>query len=289
MTYRQHDLSPNPNSVTIPIRTVTLLDDLDQIGGNDILTGSTGDDVIYGQHGDDQIDGGDGNDELFGDEGSDMIYGDDGYDVILGDSGFVVKKVLSSTEFVDHYEYDGIEVEDGPDISLVHRDIVLEETVQITQVIPISIAQTSSFNSLATSILGSDYVLLAGAYTIQEGLRYTDNNVWRTYAVLAITTPGQGQDFILGGSQNDIIIGQRDADIIGGDDDDDLVIGDSANIAESFSSQVQLNWPKIYNTLRCFNSSVLNITSKTGAVVHVPFTVSLNFFVLFFFLFFFFF
>jgi Ca2+-binding RTX toxin-like protein len=164
LLYKQHDIDPAGSS-TLPIRVITLMDDIDLIGGNDLLYGSEGDDVIHGQHGNDFLGGDDGNDELFGDEGNDTISGDDGFDVILGDSGKVVRKVLQSSATLEQYDY-YLDHESG--LYFVHKDIVLEEMVNITRVIPISTAQSSTGNSLAASILGADYVLLSGAYPLHS-------------------------------------------------------------------------------------------------------------------------
>jgi Ca2+-binding RTX toxin-like protein len=147
-------------TINEPARSVVLLDDIDQIGGNDVIYGLDGEDVIHGQHGDDIIWGGPGDDELFGEEGGDQVYGEEGNDVVLGDSGWVVRRSGGygpGKVWVITYK----DAQGNPHL---YRDIVLEETAVISQVVPISTAQPSVGNSLANNLFASDYILLSGAY-----------------------------------------------------------------------------------------------------------------------------
>lgn len=156
--WKQHAI--NDTNQTAAIRTVTLLDDLDLISGNDVLYGNDGNDVIHGQHGFDRLYGGNGDDELFGEEDSDYCYGEEGNDIILGDSGWIIRKKKTSTASLDTYDF----YTDDTGYH-IHKDVVLEEVVNFTRVIPLSTTQNSTSNDLARDILNSNYVILLGAYS----------------------------------------------------------------------------------------------------------------------------
>ncbi|MGL6280932.1 MAG: choice-of-anchor Q domain-containing protein [Microcoleaceae cyanobacterium] len=64
-----------------------LADNVNSLGGNDILYGYAGNDTMDGGDGDDLLYGGNDNDLLRGGIGSDRLYGDAGNDSIMGDAG----------------------------------------------------------------------------------------------------------------------------------------------------------------------------------------------------------
>lgn len=63
------------------------LGELDALGGNDTITGSSNDNLIYLGTGDDIAHGNGGSDTIYGAEGSDTIYGDSGADTLDGGDG----------------------------------------------------------------------------------------------------------------------------------------------------------------------------------------------------------
>jgi Ca2+-binding RTX toxin-like protein len=65
----------------------TAANQVDGLGGNDILYGYAGNDTMDGGDGDDLLYGGNDNDLLRGGNGNDRLYGDAGNDSIMGDAG----------------------------------------------------------------------------------------------------------------------------------------------------------------------------------------------------------
>ncbi|HEY0475286.1 MAG TPA: peroxidase family protein [Kribbella sp.] len=67
--------------------TLTSIVDVDGLGGNDTLTGTSSPNVLFGGSGSDTVNGGGGNDQLSGDAGNDTINGGSGSDQLIGDAG----------------------------------------------------------------------------------------------------------------------------------------------------------------------------------------------------------
>ncbi len=62
-------------------------DNIDGLGGNDVLYGYAGNDTLIGGDGNDTLDGDAGDDTLYGDAGADTLYGDIGNDTLDGGDG----------------------------------------------------------------------------------------------------------------------------------------------------------------------------------------------------------
>ena len=69
------------------IRTFSLGETINGLGGDDTINGLAGDDIIRGGSGFDQLAGGAGNDQLFGEGGEDLLKGEDGDDLLVGGIG----------------------------------------------------------------------------------------------------------------------------------------------------------------------------------------------------------
>ncbi|MCB1338895.1 MAG: peptidoglycan DD-metalloendopeptidase family protein [Maritimibacter sp.] len=67
--------------------TMTATGNVDALGGNDTVFGSSGNDTINGGSGDDMLYGSYGNDSVIGSFGNDTLAGNDGHDYLRGDSG----------------------------------------------------------------------------------------------------------------------------------------------------------------------------------------------------------
>ena len=192
------------------IRDVQLWDDIDRIGGNDTLLGSSGDDRLWGQRGNDTMDGGYGDDELIGGLGNDRISGGFGQDTALGDVGIILRAYDSSGK--PQINQDGS----------WHRDVVLLDTAalvasyQLNQ-LPQSVFQSNQFDSL----------LLSGAYNA-DGSRVLTNGIWDTQAI-AVKAFKSGDDTIFGNAGNDSLYGQGGNDTIDGGSGSDTIEGNAGN------------------------------------------------------------
>jgi Ca2+-binding RTX toxin-like protein len=215
------------------IREVQLLDNIDRIGGDDIILGGSGDDRLWGQRGNDTIFGGYGDDEIIGGLGNDRIVGGFGQDTALGDVGMIVRGYGANGK--PQLNQDGS----------WHRDVVLLDTA--------ALVASYQLNQLPQTVFQSNFLdnlLLSGAYN-PDGSRVIVNEIWdaQAFAVKAFTS---GDDFIDGNGGNDNLYGQGGADTIdggsgtdtiegnaGGDylnggTGDDLVIGDNSFGAVSY-------------------------------------------------------
>ena len=93
---------PEPPDFVIPADgAATPTIDCD-MGGDDILIGSTGDDNIFGGAGNDVIDGNFGDDDIFGGAGNDILDGGPGADDVFGGEGPHIKQPepLSALSFL---------------------------------------------------------------------------------------------------------------------------------------------------------------------------------------------
>ncbi|MBW4443333.1 MAG: DUF4347 domain-containing protein [Plectolyngbya sp. WJT66-NPBG17] len=189
------------------IRDVVRFDDVDRIGGNDILWGGTGDDIIQGQRGDDQIEGGAGDDELYGQLGNDSISGGDGQDTILGDVGIISRD----------YNSDGT-----ARVNLNgswHRDVILTDVGSLSGSVS-GVAQPGQFQN-------PDLLLLMGEYDA-AGNKVLESGQWKlsTYQVSLFA---DGNDTIDGGNGEDAVFGQRGNDTIQGGLGNDYIEGNAGD------------------------------------------------------------
>ncbi|MCG8449553.1 MAG: hypothetical protein MI725_08240, partial [Pirellulales bacterium] len=233
-------------------RDITLFDDLDEIGGNDTLSGNDGDDILVGQLGDDVLDGGLGNDELIGRSGDDNLVGGSGDDVLYASRGLVRERIDSE--------------------GVVHHDVVLEDTGTVIGVIDLT-ATPADDADLARKLLETDLLLLGGVQN-SDGSKALDpvTGAWRTQLLLVdLTEPNN--EMIDGGDGDDVIIGHRGDDMLSGSDGNDLIIGDAARYYLPFDSNI----PHITNTLRLLdiadgvNTSL--VLGPDGSVVAMPVTL----------------
>jgi len=215
------------------IRTVTRLDYLDRIEGDDSILGGAGDDQLFGQRGDDSIEGGTGDDEIIGGLGADTIAGGSGADLILGDEGTISKT----------FNADGT-----PQINAGnwwHRDVVLEELVDWVASVEIGSGQILTPQE-AKLLVDSDLVLL-GTKTDAQGnvLLNPTSGLARTFAWMFNVQAGQN-DSITGGEGSDTLIGQRGNDVLVGGEGNDVVLGDGASMELPFRNDI----PTITNAVR---------------------------------------
>jgi Ca2+-binding RTX toxin-like protein len=154
--------------------------------GNDILDGGTGADHLWGDSGNDQLSGGDGNDELYGGEGYDVLTGGTGADTLYGGAG-------NDALYVDKSDVD---ISGGIGYDTVY--------VTSTDGITLNVGTTG-----AERFVGNAGVDLLSAST----------------ATWAVTLEG--------GAGNDTLTGGAGADTLIGGDGDDRLYFDSADIVVS--------------------------------------------------------
>ena len=146
---------------TEKMRDIQRYDDIDEIGGNDMIWGDEGNDILHGCRGDDTIYGGIGEDELYGETGDDTLYGGDGDDILIGDIGYAVRRYSS-----------GMPLSKNGKPGVWHKDIILEELGNITDVHRIS--EKVNVQALTAESIGAASLLfVAGAYDA-DGSKYLD-------------------------------------------------------------------------------------------------------------------
>jgi len=217
------------------IRHVQRYDDVDLIGGDDLMFGGSGDDIIHGQRGDDEIHAGQDDDEIYGELGDDDLSGDEGQDVVIGGGAIVVRD----------YNDDG-----RPRINesgAWHRDVFLEDIGVITGVIDIDTTPLRELDpDLARKLIEADFLIATGAL-MPDGSKVLnpDNYAWDTDLLLVDLT-GAEDDELDGGDGVDLIFGQRGDDIIRGGGGDDVIFADGAFNTVPFKTDL----PQIVSGIR---------------------------------------
>jgi Ca2+-binding RTX toxin-like protein len=196
------------------IRDVVRFDDLDRIGGNDVISGGTGDDILHGQRGNDVMAGNDGDDEMYGQLGNDTMSGGAGQDTMLGDVGIITRAFNS----------DGTPRRNRN--GSWHRDVILTDVGRLTQTVPLTAADLPT----------ADLLLLTGTYT-QTGAKQTIAGVWQTeFQAVSLFADGNdvmngddGEDAVFGQRGNDTVRGGAGDDYLQGNAGDDQIFGDAGN------------------------------------------------------------
>ena len=197
------------------IRHVVLFDNLDGIGGDDIINGDAGDDILFGQRGNDTLDGGTGDDELTGGLGNNGLIGGDENDILVGGPAQILRA----------YNLDGSPLVDSN--GSWHRDIVFELVGTVIGFIDINDTPIEYLMwSLAEEMMRADMMLVVGVYDA-DGNRVFDERraEWKT-RLLLIDLDEPGNDVIDGRGGDDIIIGGFGNDTLSGGAGNDLIIGD---------------------------------------------------------------
>ena len=202
------------------VRQVRRYDDIDFVQGDDMIFGGGGNDELHGQRGDDYIEGGSGEDELYGELGSDELHGGEGNDIACGDICYAIRR----------YDTDGnpvvqSEITDTTSTNVWHKDVILEELGEITQIQRIS-DRTDPDSMSVEDVVYQSLLFVANAYDadgakVKEDpkelceIECADSNCqhecfsnWITdMFVFDLETPYN--DFIYGDGGADVLIGQR--------------------------------------------------------------------------------
>ncbi|MCC9643317.1 hypothetical protein LOC71_13610 [Rhodopirellula sp. JC740] len=198
----------------VVVRELQPFDDLDLIGGDDVLRGDAAMDMLLGQRGDDTIEGGDHDDELIGGLGGDTIHGGSGHDFILADAGQILKDLHSDGS--PQINHDGV----------WHRDFVTERIARVIDVIPLSPTALSELPAdLVDRLLDADQIVLASVH-LPTGQFHSDHNGVSQTVALLLDLVAADDDIVDGGDGNDVVLGQRGDDFLRGGAGDDLLIGD---------------------------------------------------------------
>lgn len=214
--------------------------------GNDVIYGNDGNDTIYAGNGDDFVYGGNDDDAIFGEDGDDIIYGDNGDDVFDGGKGNdILYGGAGNDTYIFGIDYGTDIINDSEGISTIKLadDMTLSD-IQINAVgndVIISIKDTEDkFIITDFADAPENYVLQKGReiLSVQDNITDSDNYVTGTensdYLPLESDTAniaacGNGDDFIIGGTESDYIFGDSGNDRITANDGNDLIFGGSGN------------------------------------------------------------
>lgn len=213
---------------------------------NDVIYGNEGNDTVYAGNGNDFVYGGDDNDAIFGEEGDDIIYGDNGDDILDGGAGNDILYGGAGNDtyvFSRDYGTDVIDDSEGTSTVKLADDLTLSD-IEINAVgndVIISIKDTED-KLIITDFADApeNYVLQIGEeiLPVQDNITGIDNYVTGTensdYLPLEsdkanIAAGGNGDDFIIEGTESDYIFGDSGTDRITANDGNDVIFGGSGN------------------------------------------------------------
>ncbi|WP_143549339.1 calcium-binding protein [Rhodopirellula bahusiensis] len=237
----------------VVVRELQPFDDLDLVGGNDILSGDAGIDVILGQRGNDLIHGGTDDDELIGGLGADTINGDDGHDFILADAGQILRD--TNEDETPQLNSDGV----------WHRDILTERIARVIDIIPLGpTGLIDAPADLIDRLLDADQMVLASMHLPSGQLHTNSEGISQTVALL-LDLVDADDDTVDGGDGNDIVLGQRGDDNLRGGLGDDLLIGDHGiNVAP-----YETDLPQMIDATRLI-AAVSGYDSLSGIELDLP-------------------
>nr|WP_261361810.1 hypothetical protein [Aeoliella straminimaris] len=241
--------------------------DINTLGGNDTVTGSSGlaglttldidggigIDILTGGDGDDRINGGadidvirgrDGNDVLIGNQGNDFVFGEHGNDLIIvndGDGSDLIEGGLGR----DTVQISTGNLDDDMELNASDRVVRVERTNQSPFVANVGSSEVVDLRTQG----GEDEVLVGSLTGVQDLQTLTidtgdDDDVINATTLDAafalIGRGGTGNDILFGGFGNDVLLGEEGRDIIisgdgndfisGGDGNDILIAGDGNDV-----------------------------------------------------------
>jgi len=245
----------NLDVFTLDIGTTETID-INTLGGNDRVTGSTGLAAlttldIDGGIGNDVLTGGDGNDRIMGGEGTDLLLGRDGNDVLIGNQGNDFVFGEGGNDLIVVNEGDGSDLIEGG----LGRDTVqvstgdLDDEIEVTadgRVARITRVNHDTFTQSVggTEVVdirtdgGNDSVVVYDVSSVPDletiiidtgaGNDVIDASNLQS-GVLLTARGGEGNDVIFGGFGNDVLLGEEGRDIIFGNDGNDFISGGAGN------------------------------------------------------------
>lgn len=200
--------------------------------GPDVIEGGSGSDLLHGDQDSDSILGGHGTDFLYGGDGADALYGDYDDDYLNGGDGAdsYYFGTLSGSKTIDNVDNTGINIQD-----VVYLDV---ETFCAQ---PHGRFFRSGYDLIIVMtngrILIKNQFLYEGTeenkkYAI-DSVVFNDGTTFDVQEIIEraiITTPTEGDDYLLGSDDNDAIDGQDGNDqIFGGGGNDVIFAGDGEN------------------------------------------------------------
>lgn len=246
-------------------RKIQRYDDIDYISGDDVIDGGNGNDIIFGQRGDDQLFGGNGEDELYGGLGFDTLQGQGGNDILIGDVGYAVRRFDANGNPIQNAR---VESTESPNVW--HKDIVLEEVGNITDVNRIS-EQVVTTSFYAENLTGCDFWIVASEVGADGAKPAGSDGDWTT-DLLCFEVFENYDDVLDGGAGDDVLFGQRGDDTLSGQDGNDILVGDAGTNLVTTNTDM----PRVYQVYRLLYA----LSDKAGAYARadapdfgVPFTV----------------
>jgi Ca2+-binding RTX toxin-like protein len=197
---------------------------------NRLNTGTAGDDVLMGSLRADNMIGGAGNDRLLGGAGNDTLDGGKGNDVFVGGTG------NDTYLFGVGDGQDVVAMDSAPEVGKVNT---LQFKAGIRSV-DVRVGRSANDpTSLELVLLGTDKVTIEKFFNSDDtvnanaGLqlvKFADNTVWNTQAILnALNTGTAGDDVIWGTLQSDTMSGLAGNDRLIGGPGDDILDGGAGN------------------------------------------------------------
>jgi Ca2+-binding RTX toxin-like protein len=257
----------NLDLFTLNIGTTETID-VNTLGGNDRVTGSTGLAAlttldIDGGIGSDVLTGGDGNDTLRGGADTDLLLGRDGNDVLIGGQGNDFVFGENGNDLVVWNDGDGNDLIEGG----LGRDTVQISTGDLDDDIEVRaggrvarVERTNENNTFSLSVGGTevmdlrtqggaDDIFFSNLTGVQDLLTMivdsgdgndVINGTNLRSGIAFNARGGAGDDILFGGAGNDVLMGEEGRDIIlgndgndfisGGDDNDILISGDGNDV-----------------------------------------------------------
>jgi Ca2+-binding RTX toxin-like protein len=227
---------------------------IDGGAGNDALIGGTGDDTLYGGSEDDSLRGEEDNDILYGEAGDDRLYGGSGADTLYGGAG---NDTLEGGLEADTYVFSQGSGQDH----IIENDDSMTGATDVAQFTDVASTDVTALerrgDDLVISYGADDSVTIVDYFktgvnnTLVEEIQFSDSVTWNEAAVkdLIITNGAasydeirgledvenrifgmEGNDSLIGGSQDDVIDGGAGNDaLIGAAGDDNLYGQDGAD------------------------------------------------------------
>ncbi|MBI4694958.1 MAG: hypothetical protein HY749_13135 [Gammaproteobacteria bacterium] len=189
---------------------------IDALGGNDVVHAGAGDDLVYGNWGDDTIYGEAGNDLIYGDSGDDTLSGGEGNDVfrVAGDG------CVWTTGFDS---YDGGTGNDAIIITGIDVQLGLAGFTATNGIETIDASAAIGVVTLSgdwqANTLDFSNVALLGSFVIDGG--GGDDDITGTGGADRILGGGWGDQTIRGGAGNDVIVADCGDDVLDGGAGDD--------------------------------------------------------------------
>ena len=199
---------------------------------DDVITGNAFANTIEGGGGADTINAGAGNDTVLGNAGADIINTEADVDLITWNDGDGADTVDGGSEADTFVMVGGAAVANAFLVTAVVTDISLQHTAGDVETVTLTSIESISLNggALADSLTFAGSLAGTTVTSVAVSALDGDDNLNGTGAgVQLVFSGGNGNDTLIGDSQNDVLIGGNDNDALTGGGGIDILIGGSGN------------------------------------------------------------